>query len=179
MNLYFFDFGSFVVFNEVETLHIQLFNNWIVGIQLFNCILFNRVELKDERIEVSFSSIQLNWIHKVERWDKLNFTMWNFFIQVKFHYVKFLHSNWISLREISSFNKFNFIPFNRVEMKDERVEFENMINGLNNVSTICCYYFDFDFVELFRLFNEFIERVEKMDNLIDFFVILIQQSWIS
>ena len=61
-------------------------------------------------------------------------------------------------------------------MKDERVEFENMINGLNNVSTICCYYFDFDFVELFRLFNEFIERVEKMDNLIDFFVILIQQS---
>ena len=54
----------FSIVQYIEQVEVIQFNSgYLVGIQLFNCILFNRVELKDERVEViQFNSIELDYL---------------------------------------------------------------------------------------------------------------------
>ena len=109
-------------------LKLYIFNCSTIELLVFN-FQFYSIKSKDERVEVSFSSVLLNWIHKVERWDKLNFTMWNFFIQVEFHSVKFLNSicskNWTGWLLVQ-FNSLQLVYSNgihRLKWKMNFVEF--------------------------------------------------------
>ena len=121
-----FDCGYFVVFNRSI-----YWTGW-------NILQFNKVELntqsrKDKLINLSFRLCVLILSNFIE----LNFTVWNYLIQVEFHSVKFLNST----RSTFDFVEWNWTSWIRIQFISLQLVYSNGIhrlkwkmNGLNSSS---------------------------------------------